>query len=99
LAAIVVTMMALGMGNGAVFQLVPQRFGREVGLMTGLAGATGGAGGFYLATSLGYAKQFTGSFSLGFVLFALLAIGALAGIARVRLRWRKDAAALAGVRI
>jgi MFS transporter, NNP family, nitrate/nitrite transporter len=99
LAAIVVTMMALGMGNGAVFQLVPQRFGREVGLMTGLAGATGGAGGFYLATSLGYAKQFTGSFSLGFVLFALLAIGALAGIARVRLRWRKDAAALAGIRI
>jgi MFS transporter, NNP family, nitrate/nitrite transporter len=98
-AAIAVTMMALGMGNGAVFQLVPQRFGREVGLMTGLAGATGGAGGFYLATSLGYAKQFTGSFSLGFVLFALLAIGALAGIARVRLRWRKDAAALAGVRI
>ena len=99
LAAIVVTMIALGMGNGAVFQLVPQRFGREVGLMTGLAGATGGAGGFYLATSLGYAKQFTGSFSLGFVLFALLAIGALAGIARVRLRWRKDSAALAGVRI
>jgi MFS transporter, NNP family, nitrate/nitrite transporter len=99
LAAIAVTMMALGTGNGAVFQLVPQRFGREVGLMTGLAGATGGAGGFYLAVSLGYAKQFTGNFSLGFVLFALLAIGALAGIARVRLRWREDAAALAGGRI
>jgi NNP family nitrate/nitrite transporter-like MFS transporter len=99
LAAIIVTMMALGMGNGAVFQLVPQRFGREVGLMTGLAGATGGAGGFYLAASLGYAKQFTSSFSLGFVLFALLAITALAGITKVRLRWRQDAAALAHVRI
>jgi MFS transporter, NNP family, nitrate/nitrite transporter len=99
LAAVIVTMTALGMGNGAVFQLVPQRFGREVGLMTGLAGATGGAGGFYLATSLGYAKQFAGSFSPGFVLFALLAIAALAGITKVRPRWRTDVAALAGVRI
>src|SRR5262249_8828104 len=99
LAAVIVTMTALGMGNGAVFQLVPQRFGREVGLMTGLAGATGGVGGFYLAASLGYAKQFTGSFSFGFVLFALLAVAALAGIAKVRLRWRQDAAAPATVRI
>jgi MFS transporter, NNP family, nitrate/nitrite transporter len=64
-----------------------------------LAGATGGVGGFYLAASLGYAKQFTGSFSLGFVLFALLAVAALAGIAKVRLRWRQDAAALATVRV
>jgi nitrate/nitrite transporter NarK len=50
-------MTALGMGNGAVFQLVLQRFGRDVGLMTGFVGMTGGIGGFYLAASLGYAKQ------------------------------------------
>ena len=31
----VVAMLALGMGNGAVFQLVPQRFKREIGVMTG----------------------------------------------------------------
>jgi MFS transporter, NNP family, nitrate/nitrite transporter len=99
LGAVIVAMTAFGMGNGAVFQLVPQRFGRDVGLMTGLAGMTGGVGGFYLAASLGYAKQFTGSFSLGFVLFSVLAIAALAGIAAVRVRWRQDAAALAGVRI
>ena len=55
------------MGNGAVFQLVPQRFGGDVGLMTGLVGMTGGVGGFYLAASLGYAKQFTGSYAVGFV--------------------------------
>ena len=53
---------ALGMGNGAVFQLVPQRFGSEIGVMTGLVGMTGGVGGFYLASSLGYSKQFTGSY-------------------------------------
>jgi len=29
--------------------------------MTGLVGMTGGIGGFYLASSLGYSKQFTGS--------------------------------------
>ena len=46
-------MLALGMGNGAVFQLVPQRFRKEIGVMTGLVGMAGGVGGFYLASSLG----------------------------------------------
>ena len=49
LPSFIVAMLALGMGNGAVFQLVPQRFGRDVGVMTGLVGMTGGVGGFYLA--------------------------------------------------
>jgi NNP family nitrate/nitrite transporter-like MFS transporter len=92
-------MTALGMGNGAVFQLVPQRFGRDVGLMTGLVGMTGGIGGFSLTASLGYAKEFTGSYGLGFGIFAVLAIAAWGGIAAVRLRWRADVATLAGVRI
>ena len=35
-------MTALGMGNGAIFQLVPQCFRREIGVMTGLVGMTGG---------------------------------------------------------
>jgi NNP family nitrate/nitrite transporter-like MFS transporter len=99
LSVLLVGMTALGMGNGAVFQLVPQRFGRDVGLMTGIVGMTGGIGGFYLAASLGYAKQFTGSYAFGFVMFALLAIAAWGGIASVRLRWRQDAALLAGVRV
>jgi NNP family nitrate/nitrite transporter-like MFS transporter len=99
LATLMIGMVALGMGNGAVFQLVPQRFGGDVGLMSGLVGMTGGVGGFYLAASLGYAKQFTGSYAVGFALFAALALAAWAGIAGVRLRWRRDAAALAGVRV
>src|SRR5690606_16510971 len=48
LALFVLVMATLGLGNGAVFQLVPQRFGREIGLMTGLVGFAGGVGGFYL---------------------------------------------------
>jgi NNP family nitrate/nitrite transporter-like MFS transporter len=47
----------LGMGNGAVFQLVPQRFRKEIGVMTGLVGMAGGIGGFYLASSLGYSRR------------------------------------------
>ncbi len=92
----------LGMGNGAVFQLVPQRFGRDVGLMTGLVGMTGGVGGFYLAASLGYAQQFTGSYAFGFVAFAMLSLAALGGIVNVRLRWRKEilqGAEMAAVRV
>src|SRR5262249_47951001 len=40
-----VAMGMLGMGNGAVFQLVPQRFPKEIGVITGIVGAAGGIGG------------------------------------------------------
>jgi NNP family nitrate/nitrite transporter-like MFS transporter len=98
LAALALAMTALGMGNGAVFQLVPQRFRNDVGLLTGLVGMTGGVGGFCLAAGLGYARQFTGDYAYGFGSFALLALLAWGGIASVRLRWR-GAAALGGVRV
>ena len=95
---IVLTMGALGAGNGAVFQIVPQRFARNVGIVTGLVGATGGVGGFYLAASLGYAKQLAGGYGLGFALFAGLSLGALAALMAVSPRWRRtflDRSALA----
>ena len=47
----------LGMGNGAVFQLVPQRFPDRIGLVTGVVGAAGGLGGFFLPTLLGAVKD------------------------------------------
>ena len=81
-------MLALGMGNGAVFQLVPQRFKKEIGVITGLVGMAGGVGGFYLASSLGYSKQLTGSYQAGFLIFAALAILALVGLTGVKTRWR-----------
>ncbi|HUW80276.1 MAG TPA: nitrate/nitrite transporter [Acidocella sp.] len=88
LAVFVVAMLALGMGNGAVFQLVPVRFGREIGVMTGLVGCAGGIGGFYLASSLGYSKQWTGSYQDGFLIFAGLALVAFIGINVVKKDWR-----------
>lgn len=84
----IIGMLALGMGNGAVFQLVPQRFHREIGVMTGLVGMAGGIGGFYLASSLGYSRQLTGSYQIGLLMFAALAFIALIGLTRVKTRWR-----------
>lgn len=84
----VIVMASLGIGNGAVFQLVPQRFGGEIGVMTGLVGFAGGVGGFYLASSLGYAQKYTGSTSAGFLIFAGLAALAFASLAFVKGRWR-----------
>lgn len=81
-------MLCLGMGNGSVFQLVPQRFRKEIGVMTGMVGMAGGVGGFYLASSLGYSKQLTGSYQTGFLIFAALALVALAGLTAVKTRWR-----------
>ena len=99
LALFVAAMLAFGMGNGSVFQLVPQRFRHEIGIMTGLVGMTGGIGGFYLAASLGYAKQFTGSYTFGFSVFAAMALVGFAGILSVRPRWRREVGALAAARI
>ncbi len=88
LAIIVPVMAVLGMGNGAVFQLVPQRFRKEIGVMTGLVGMAGGVGGFYLAASLGYIKQATGNYQIGILIFAGLAVLAIIGLSGVKTRWR-----------
>ena len=90
---------ALGMANGSVFQLLPQRFGKDLGVMTGLVGAGGGVGGFYLASSLGFAKGLTGSYSLGFLVFAGLCLLAIVGLTVVKTRWRTTWGALAQARI
>jgi NNP family nitrate/nitrite transporter-like MFS transporter len=94
-------MLAFGMGNGSVFQLVPQRFRHEIGVMTGLVGMTGGVGGFILASSLGLSKQNTGNYQLGLLMFASLAILALIGLTVIKHRWRTTwgAIGIAGARI
>ena len=95
----VITSGALGMANGAVFQLLPQRFGKDIGVMTGLVGCGGGVGGFYLAYSLGLAKGMTGSYASGFYIFAALCCLAIAGLSLVKTRWRTTWGASAQARI
>ena len=70
--------LCLGMGNGAVFQLLPQRFRGEVGVMTGLVGFAGGLGGFFLAKAHGHVERHDRRLHGG--LFILR----LAGVARRR---------------
>ncbi len=65
---------AIGLGNGAVFKLVPEYFPQSVGAVTGLVGAAGGLGGFFPPLVLGAVRQATGNFTPGFVLLALFAI-------------------------
>lgn len=88
LAVMIFAMSALGAGNGAVFQLAPQRFRKEIGVVTGLIGMTGGLGGFYLASSLGLARKLTGSYQAGFLAFAVLALLALVALLGLKTHWR-----------
>ncbi|HEY3301959.1 MAG TPA: nitrate/nitrite transporter [Candidatus Binatia bacterium] len=83
-------MGVLGMGNGAVFQIVPQRFKNEIGVVTGLVGAAGGLGGFLLPFLLGLSKEFTGSYAAGFVFLAAATLFCLALLAYVQRDWRRD---------
>lgn len=69
---------ALGLGNGAVFKLVPQYFPKETGTVTGLVGAFGGLGGFFPPLELGLVKDATGSYTIGFFLLAVFSVICLA---------------------
>ena len=81
-------MALLGMGNGSVFQLVPQRFQAEIGVATGVVGAAGGLGGFLLPSFLGLLKDLTGSYGVGFFCFGLAGLGCLALLRLVQQEWR-----------
>jgi len=69
---------SLGLGNGAVFKLVPQYFPKETGTVTGLVGAFGGLGGFFPPLELGLFKDQLGSYTPGFVLLSLFSLACLA---------------------
>jgi MFS transporter, NNP family, nitrate/nitrite transporter len=79
--------VAIGLGNGAVFKLVPEMFPKSVGAVTGLVGAAGGLGGFFPPLVLGAVRQSTGSFTLGFAFLAAFALFCLA----VLLLWGRRA--------
>ncbi len=98
-AAFIVACGAFGMGNGSVFQLLPQRFGKELGVMTGLVGCGGGIGGFLLANMMGQSKEHFGSYLNGLLVFASLCIFALVGLNLVKTRWRTTWGAVAAARI
>ncbi len=69
---------ALGLGNGAVFKLVPQYFPKETATVTGLVGAFGGLGGFFPPLVLGVLRDATGNYAWGFISLAFFALFCLA---------------------
>lgn len=60
--------VVVGIGNGAVFKLVPQYFPKTTGVVTGIVGAAGGIGGFFPPIVMGIVKDATGAYALGFIL-------------------------------
>jgi NNP family nitrate/nitrite transporter-like MFS transporter len=70
--------LAIGLGNGAIFKLVPQFFPRTVGTVTGVVGALGALGGCIPTIVLGLLRQGTGTFFWGFIFLNLFALGCLA---------------------
>jgi MFS transporter, NNP family, nitrate/nitrite transporter len=78
----------MGMGNGAVFQLLPQRFPDRVGILTGLVGAAGGLGGFFLPFLIGAIKQRTGQYSVRLFLFAGAFFAAALILLQLGIKWR-----------
>jgi NNP family nitrate/nitrite transporter-like MFS transporter len=75
------------MGNGAVFQVVAQRFPEEIGVITGIVGAAGGLGGFVLPNVLGSLRQLTHSYGGGFLAFALAAVSGAIALFFVGRKW------------
>jgi NNP family nitrate/nitrite transporter-like MFS transporter len=87
-ALFVLALALLGAGNGAVFQLVPMRFRREIGAVTGLVGAAGGIGGFVLPSLLGVVRDLTGTYAVGFLLIAGACVAGTSLLAAVSGTWR-----------
>jgi NNP family nitrate/nitrite transporter-like MFS transporter len=78
--AFTLVMGTFGVGNGAVFQLVGLRYGQRIGTLTGIVGAAGGLGGFFLPTLLGTARDGFGSYGPGLGVIAIVAACALIGV-------------------
>ena len=69
--------VALGLGTGAVFKLVAQWFPDDVGAVTGVVGAAGGLGGFFPPLVMALVKTLTGTYTIGFILLAAVAVACL----------------------
>ena len=88
-------MASLGLGNGAVFQLVGLRFRARIGVVTGLVGAFGGLGGFMLPIAFGSLHDRFNGYGAGLSLAATVVIVALVGVTLANRTWRRSWAAAA----
>ncbi|WP_277093495.1 nitrate/nitrite transporter [Alicyclobacillus mali (ex Roth et al. 2021)] len=89
-------MLSFGLGNGALFQLVPLRFPALVGLATGFVGAFGGIGGYVLPKLLAACKAWSGSYADGFLLLTILPLVSIALVLWSKQRWESTFVGLGG---
>lgn len=76
--------VAIGIGNGAVFKLVPLYFPQAVGTVTGLVGAAGGLGGFFPPLAVGFLYDLTTNHTMGFILLSLTSLVCTVVLRKVR---------------
>ena len=80
---------ALGAGNGALFQLVPLRWPATTAVAGSMIGEIGALGGGLVPNAMGLSKQYLGSFSWGFMLFAALSVMVLCVMRFMQIRWTR----------
>ncbi|MEC1694662.1 nitrate/nitrite transporter [Schinkia azotoformans] len=90
LALFIIAMMIFGIANGALFQVIPTRFPKEVGIVTGFVGAAGGLGGFFLPNILGTFKEITGTYAFGFWWIGTTYLVALAMLVWLKNSWKRN---------
>ncbi len=93
---LIIGMASLGIGSGAIFQLVPQCFSKEIGVATGMVGVFGGIGGFLLPLLMGYANLSLHSYAPGWIVladFVLITLIALRILVALDSEWRSSWAA------
>lgn len=73
---LVMTTAIMGFGNGVIFQIVSAWFPKDIGLASGLVGAAGGIGGFFVPIGFGLLREGTGTFVFGFMGLAVVSAAA-----------------------
>lgn len=81
-------MANLGMANGALFQLVSQRYAKDISIMIGIIGAAGALGGAAILVILGASTLVFGDYTVGFIFIAVNVLIAIIGVSLVKTRWR-----------
>ncbi|WP_431275741.1 MFS transporter [Variovorax ureilyticus] len=80
---------ALGAGNGALFQLVPLRWPATTAVAGSMIGEIGALGGGLVPNAMGLSKQYLGSYTWGFVFFAVLSLVMLGVMRVMQIRWTR----------
>lgn len=66
--------LCAGLGNGAVFKMVPMYFSKQGGVVNGIVSAMGGLGGFFPPLVLTALLSVTGHYSIGFMALSEFAL-------------------------